>query len=91
MIHKAKTKVTHELLAHSPINDEFLFRELAHKLVKDMPLEELKKLIFFTKTDANTPESVSKINNYLTPHDEKHLLIRLRDEQVLLYEAQINL
>ncbi len=37
MINKVEVKVTPELLENTPINDEYLFRELARKMVSEYP------------------------------------------------------
>jgi hypothetical protein len=44
-----EVKVTPELLNNTKVNDEYLFRDLARKMVSEMPLEELHKLIDLRK------------------------------------------
>ena len=91
MINKVELKVTPELLANTAVNDEYLFRELAHKMVTEMPAYELNKLMKFTKTDPNTSEVRAKINDYRTPDHERHRLMMLERQQVILYEAEVSL
>ena len=50
MLNRVEVKVTPELLANTVVNDEYLFRELARKMVTEMPADELNKLMKFTKT-----------------------------------------
>jgi len=89
MKYKIEVKVTPELLANTEVNDEYLFRELVHKMIREIPFDELKKLMNFTKTDPNTREAKSKINDYRTPDNERHLLIMLERQKLILYEAEV--
>jgi hypothetical protein len=91
MLNRVEVKVTPELIANTPVNDEYLFRELARKMVTEMPAVELNKLMKFTKTDPRTREFRDKINDYKTPEDERHRLIMLERQQVILYEAEVSL
>lgn len=91
MLNKVEIKVTPELLAHTPVNDEYLFRELARKMVTEMPADELNKLMKFTKTDPRTSEVRAKINDYRTDEHERHRLMMLERQQVILYEAEVSL
>lgn len=89
MTNKVEIKVTRELLANSPVNDEYIFRQLASKMVNDMPLEELKKLITFTITDPTTREARAKMNDVKTPEHERIRLMMLLHHNLILYEAEI--
>ena len=91
MLNKVEVRVTPELIEYTAVNDEYIFRELARKMVTQMPVNELKKLIKFTKTDPNTQESRKKINDYLTDEYERHRLIMLESQQIILYEAEVSL
>ena len=91
MLNRVEVKVTPELLANTPVNDEYLFRELARKMVTEMPADELNKLMEFTKTDPRTREFRDKINDYKTPEHERHRLMMLERHQLILYEAEVSL
>ena len=91
MLNRVEVKVTPELLANTAVNDEYLFRELARKMVTEMPVDELSKLIKFTKTDPNTSEVRAKINDYRTAEHERHRLMMLERQQIILYEAEVSL
>ena len=78
-------EVTPEMLAGTEITNEQLFRGMAIRMVKDIPIAELCKLIRFTKT---VPTSEA-INDPETPEYEREKLIDLRDMGLILYEAEI--
>ncbi len=91
MLNRLELKVTPELLANSAVNDEYLFRELARKMVSEMPAEELNKLMKFTKTDPNTSEVRAKIHDRRTNKHERLRLIMLEQQQLILYEVEVSL
>ena len=91
MLNKVEVRVTPEFIEYTAVNDEYVFRELARKMVSEMPADELKKLIKFTKTDPNTQESMEKINDPLTAEHERHRLRMLKRQQIILYEAEVYL
>jgi hypothetical protein len=91
MLNIVKIKVTPELLANTEINDEHLFRELARKMVNEMPVTELNKLMKFTKTDPNSKKVKDKINDYKISEKERRRLKMLKREQLILYEAEVSL
>jgi len=90
MTYKKTVRVTRELLEHSPINDEHLFRELARAMVEDMPIEYLSKLIEFTKTDPRTREAIAKIEDPETPQHERDFLLSLQMNRLISYEAKVS-
>lgn len=90
MKHKSTAEITRELLAHTSIDDEYLYRQLATRLIQDLPLPELKKLMKCTKVDPNTEENLKKLNSILTPEYERIYLRRLYDRQVIAYEVEID-
>jgi len=90
MLNRVEVKVTRELLANSPIADEYLFRELAKKMVSEMPASELNKLIKFTKTDPDSKDVLDKIHDFRTSDAERHRLMMLQRDQVVLYEAEVS-
>jgi hypothetical protein len=91
MKNRTEIKVTQELLKQTSITDEHLYRDLARKMVSDMPIDELHKLIKFKKTDPFSPESISIIHNYSLPEHERIKICLLREQNLLLYEAQCDL
>ena len=47
----SKVKVSSEFLNQSNITEEVIFRDLAKKILSDIPYEDLQKLFKFTKID----------------------------------------
>ncbi len=95
-----KYKVEHKIARRSfehfkDINDEYIYRELAMKLVSDMSLEDLKKLIQFEKHDPKSEEGKSILENPHTQMDEQYalrkreLLKDLEQTQAILFKAKI--
>jgi len=76
--------------SRSHITDEDIFRNLAKKMVAEMPFEELSKLLKFTKLDPNSSESEAKILDPNISKNERERLMGLKKEQVILYEAEFN-
>lgn len=42
-----EVKVTPELLNNTKVNDEYLFRDLARKMVSEMPLKIIYRKVYF--------------------------------------------
>jgi len=91
MKNRVEVKVTPELLKQTQVNDEYLFRDLARKMVSDMPIEELHKLIKLTKTDPFSKDSFRVLHDYSIPEHERMRIQLLKEENLLLYEAECNL
>ena len=89
MLNKVEVKVNAELLKNTVVTDEHIFRDLARKMVTEMPFDELSKLIKFTKTDPTANEVIAKINDYKTDEHERQHLMLLERQQVILYEAEV--
>ena len=88
MKNRSEIKVTPELLNSTKVNDEYLFRDLASRMVSGMPLEELHKLINFTKIDPNSEESLNVLRNS-TDRLKIDQIRQLRHERVILYCAEV--
>jgi len=90
MKNRCEEKVTPELLNSTKVNDEYLFRYLARKMVMEMPLDELHKLINFTKIDPNSDESKKVLRESLDKLKIEQIY-QLRSEGVILYSAKVDL
>ena len=90
MKNRCEVKVTLELLNSTKVNDEYIFRDLARKMVSEMPLDELQKLINFTKIDLNSVESEKVLRNSMDRLSFEQIL-QLRNERVILYCAEVDL
>lgn len=90
MKNRCEVKVTHEVITITKANDEYIFRDLARKMVSEMPLDELHKLINFTKIDPNSVESEKVLRNSMDRLSFEQIL-QLRKERVILYCAEVDL
>ena len=45
MKNRLEVKIRPEILKDTQINDEYIYRDLAMRMVKEMPIDELHKLI----------------------------------------------
>ena len=70
------------------ISDERIYRKLATKMVNDMPINELSKLIKFTKIDPHSQHSDDILSDPYSPECDKRLIWQLRKRDVVLYEAE---
>jgi hypothetical protein len=86
MIYLSEARVTREAYIHMTINDEYIYRELAHRIISDMPIYDLMKLIEFTKIDPNDKDFRSKMHEY-----DSNEIRRLINEQLVLFRASINI
>lgn len=53
MKNRLEVKIRPELLKDTQIDDEYLYRDLAMRMVKEMPIDELHKLMSLSKVDPN--------------------------------------
>ena len=90
MKNRCEVKVTAELINKTKVNDEYIFRDLARKMVSEMPLDELHKLINFTKIDLNSVESEKVLRNSMDSLSFEQIL-QLRKERVILYCSEVDL
>lgn len=89
MKNRCEVKVP-ELINSVKVNDEDIFRKLARKMVSEMPLDELHKLINLTKIDPNSVESEKVLHNSRDKFEIEQIL-QLRNEKVILYCAKVDL
>ena len=90
MKNRCEVRVTPEVITITKANDEYIFRDLARKMVSEMPLDELHKLINFTKIDLNSVESEKVLRNSMDRLSFEQIL-QLRNERVILYCAEVDL
>ena len=67
MKNRVQKQVMPETLALNSITDEYMFRELARKMVSDMPYEDLQKIMSFTKTDPYSEHSQKALRDPSAP------------------------
>ena len=68
------------------ITDEYLFRELVRKIVSEIPIDELHKLIKLTKTDPRAKESIEVMHGF--DELEKEKIRNLDQRGCISYEAE---
>ena len=61
------------------------------KTIQEMPIDELHKLIEFTKTDPNSEHSKRILWDNDYPDWQKRQIYELRNQDVILYEAECDL
>jgi len=88
---RVELKISTELLKKNKINDEHLFRILAVKMVKEMPIDELHKLMNLSKINPNSEYSRRILRDKDCPELNKRRIHQLRNEDVILYEAECDL
>jgi hypothetical protein len=90
MINKFEVTVTPEVLKNTIITDEYLFRDLARKMINEMPLEELHKLIWMTKIDPHSEESKKVMRDKIDRYKIGQIRQLIFDRKIL-YSAEVNL
>ena len=90
MENRSEIKVTREMFNNTEINDEYLFRELAIKIVDEIPLDELHKLFKLTKIDPHSDES-QKVLRDSRDIFEIEQIMELRRQHVILYQAKLDI
>jgi hypothetical protein len=80
---KYEIKVTRECIENTEVNEEMIFRQLAEKLIRDIPIENLNSIFFFEKLD---PELI-KLNSL----NESDFLFfkKLKEQRTLIYKATL--
>ena len=78
-----EVKVNPEMFEHTSMTEEMLFRELARKMVTEMPIDDLKKLIKFEVIDPFSNES-----KFMLYPDE---IVFMREQNIVKYKAECNL
>ena len=84
MKYLSEARVTREAFIDNTINDEFIYRQLASRIISDMPIYDLMKLIEFEKIDPNNKDFRSKMHEY-----DPYQIERLTNEKLILFSASI--
>ena len=90
MINLSELKVS-QRLRETFVSDEYFFRQLAQGIVKEMSFEDLKKLIKFSKIDPNSEHSKKQLTDMNCPTWKKEKILKLSQENVILYTAKCEL
>lgn len=89
MGYRFEVKINPELLKNTKINDEYIYRDIARKMVSEMPLDVLHKLINLTKLDPSSEES-KKVLRENIDRLKIERIHQLRSERVIMYEGFFN-
>ena len=89
-IYTVRKKVTYEIANF--LGDEQIKRQLAHRLINDIELDDLNKLLFYSILDPRTDESKEKLINHLlsTEYDREQIVMNMR-EQTLQYGVTLRI
>lgn len=87
MRHLVEQRIRRKIVEESDIiNDDLLFRESCAKLVWDIPMDELRKLITLVKVDPEV--ELKKGQSDIASFNQ---LLMLKKEECILYKASIDL
>lgn len=91
--YRNRIRVTWELFdwARAGIDDEHFYRQMVNKIIQDIPLEELKRLFNFEKTDTRQPVERKMMYDLDVPIYIRERLRRLDEMQVVEYEGSIEI
>jgi hypothetical protein len=84
MKYLSEARITREAFIDNTINDEFIYRQLASRIISDMPIYDLMKLIEFVKIDPNSKDFRYKMHEY-----DPNQIKRLTNEKLILFSASI--
>lgn len=91
MIHIFKTEIHCDFIDEDRDDVKFM-ADLAYRLLRQIPFDELKKLVKITKADPRSPEIKNKMNHLTTPNQaERNWLLQLERDGVVSYEASVNI
>jgi len=88
MLNRTQLKINPEEI--EGLDDDYLFRRLAVKMVEEIPMNELHKLMKFTKLDPHTFD-VNKNLSYKDYCDYKVQIQMLIEEKVILLEVELTI
>lgn len=92
MKYRSEIKITRYFHDNVEINvDEYVIRELARKIVKDLPIDYLSKFINVVKIDPDSEESKDKLNDFFTKPHEREFINHLKDQGAIIYQSEINI
>lgn len=89
--YKTQIRVTQGMLKDAPVDDEYFQRQMAIKLIKEMPLEALSKLFKFEKFDPFSEESNNVLKDAFAPDWHKERIRHFRGMKQLEFEASITI
>lgn len=86
MNYKIESKVSLHALKTTLINDEYVFRQMAMKLIQDIPLNVLQHHFAMTKLDPFSYESQQALGFRQSEYEKIRML---QEEQAALYSVEL--
>ena len=80
-----------KLTADYKPTEECIIKRLAVELVTEMPIEQLKKLVAYSKVDPDSKESQELMYNPKTPNWKKQQIHDLDMQGRVFYSIEINI
>lgn len=90
MKHKINVKIYRSQYEHEILADEYVFRTLMGQLIREIPIEDLKKIFKLTKIDPESNESFEKIKDPKTPIHERDMIMILKYNEKIFFEAELS-
>ena len=90
-VYRAQCRISPLEKAYNALGDEYFFRQLAHDLIVEMPIEALTRVINFTKVDPRSEEFIAKMRDKSNPaYDREHYKF-LSEQDYVEYEAKVTI
>lgn len=89
---QTEVKVTKEFLLDVEKSHEMVVRDISHKIIKQLSVEQLEKLFSITKVDPDSEESKKLLNETELGSDrwwERARVYYLKESKSILYKAYI--
>lgn len=86
--YRAELRINRDMLLNPIYNDEFFYRQLAKKIVSEIPIDALMNLIDFSKIDPESDEWKMKFYDPLFATHEKEKWFNLKQTNEVLYKAE---
>jgi len=89
MLNRTQLKINPEEV--EGLGDNYLFRRLAVKMVEEIPMKELHKLMKFTKIDPHKFDVHTKLSDKEYFDFKRVQIEMLFEEKVILFEVEVTL
>lgn len=92
MKHQTRVSINQELFNEiDHFTDEVMYRDIARKMVNEIPIEELHKLITLSKIDPNSDKSYRLLMDSYTDPFIRGQIYRLRSQGEILFTGEVSL
>lgn len=90
MKHQGKSRFSYQLYKSEQFGNEGVFRHLAERIVRQMPMDSLEELFKFELTDPASEESKRKLTSTVTSDAEREYIQLLTDTNTVEVRAEID-